>query len=93
MSSRDAPAIGPRWCTLPKLSPLKARQVISAFKRLGFKERKNKSGHTILVRDGCTLSVPVSHGAVKTGTLHGLIGAAGITAEEFLEALKKQQKG
>ena len=73
---------------MPRIPPTKARDVVAAFKRLGWKERKAKGGHKILVKDGCGhLSIPMSRGDVKAGTLHSLVEAAGITVEEFLDAL------
>ena len=46
-------------------------------------------GHIILTKEGhvATLSVP-NHSEVARGTLRSLIARAGLTVDEFLDALK-----
>jgi predicted RNA binding protein YcfA (HicA-like mRNA interferase family) len=50
---------------------------------------RQKGSHIILVKEGhiATLSVP-NHKEVAKGTLRKLITRAGITVEEFMEAMK-----
>jgi len=69
---------------------LKLRQVVKAFKRLGWDVARQRDSHIILVKQGhiVTLSVP-NHSEVARGTLRSLIAKAGITIEEFLEASGK----
>lgn len=73
---------------MPELPVLKPREVVKAFKRLGWEVARRKGSHIILTREGqiATLSVP-DHPEVARGTLRALIGRAGLTIEEFLEKL------
>jgi len=70
---------------LPRLS---GREVVKAFGKLGWERARQAGSHVILVREGhpATLSVP-NHKEVALGTLRSLIRTAGLTVEEFLEAL------
>ena len=72
---------------VPVLTP---REVVKAFKKLGWEVARQHGSHIILTKEGhiATLSVP-RHLAVARGTLRSLIARAGITTEEFLEALRK----
>jgi predicted RNA binding protein YcfA (HicA-like mRNA interferase family) len=67
---------------------LKPREVLRALKRAGFEEVRSKGSHRILKmadRPG-TVAVPFHAGKdVKTGTLRGIITAAGLTVERFWE--------
>jgi len=69
---------------------LKPRKVIRVFKKLGWEVARQRGSHIILTKEGhiATLSVP-NHLEVARGTLRSLIAKAGITVEEFLEALRK----
>jgi predicted RNA binding protein YcfA (HicA-like mRNA interferase family) len=57
-----------------------------ALKRLGFVEMRQSGSHLILRRDHRTVVVPM-HRPIKPGTLKGLIEQAGLTLEQFAEAL------
>ena len=72
---------------VPVLRPLK---VVKAFKQLGWMVVRQRGSHIILTKEGhvATLSVP-NHTEVARGTLRSLIARAGISVEEFLEALAK----
>ena len=71
---------------LPVISGREAVKVIEA---LGWETARQRGSHMILVRAGDieTLSVP-DHREVAKGTLRSLIRSAGITVDEFQEALK-----
>ena len=75
---------------MPPVPVLKPREVVKIFEKLGWKVARQKGSHIILTKKGhiATLSVP-NHPEVARGTLRSLIARAGITVEEFLEALKK----
>jgi predicted RNA binding protein YcfA (HicA-like mRNA interferase family) len=64
------------------------REVVKAFESLGWTEARQTGSHIILVRQGhqATLSVP-DHKEVARGTLRSLIRAAGVTVDEFVQAL------
>ena len=73
---------------MPDVPLLKPREVVKAFKNLGWEVARQKGSHIILTKDGhiATLSVP-DHAEVARGTLRALIGRAGLTIDEFLAAL------
>jgi predicted RNA binding protein YcfA (HicA-like mRNA interferase family) len=71
---------------LPRLS---GRNVVKVFESLGWTNVRQTGSHIILVRENhlATLSVP-DHKEVAKGTLRSLIRSAGITVEEFLQAMR-----
>ena len=68
---------------------LKSTEVVKAFQRLGWDVARQRGSHIILTKEGslATLSVP-NHPEVAKGTLRALIGRAGITVDEFIDALQ-----
>ncbi|KAB8321143.1 type II toxin-antitoxin system HicA family toxin [Tolypothrix campylonemoides VB511288] len=68
---------------------LKPREVVKTFEKLGWEVVRQRGSHIILTKQGhpATLSVP-NHDEVARGTLRSLIAKAGISVEEFLEALE-----
>lgn len=62
---------------------------MKTFEKLGWAIVRRRGSDTILIKQGhpATLSVP-NHHEVARGTLRSLITKAGITVEEFLEALE-----
>jgi predicted RNA binding protein YcfA (HicA-like mRNA interferase family) len=70
------------------LPVLSGRQVVSVFLRLGWEVARQRSSHIILVKAGhpATLSVP-DHREVGRGTLRTLIRRAGLSVEEFVQAI------
>jgi len=75
---------------MPPVPVLRPRDVVKTFEKLGWEIACQRGSHIILTKKGhiATLSVP-NHPEVARGTLRSLIARAGITREEFLEALKK----
>lgn len=73
---------------MPDVPLLRPREVVKAFKKLGWEVARQKGSHIILTKDGhiATLSVP-DHPEVARGTLRALIARAGLTIDEFLVAL------
>ncbi len=73
---------------MPELPVLKPREVVKAFKKLGWEVARRKGSHIILTKEGhiATLSVP-DHSEVARGTLRALIARAGLTTEKFLEEI------
>jgi predicted RNA binding protein YcfA (HicA-like mRNA interferase family) len=74
---------------MPPVPILKPREVVKAFENLGWEVARQRGSHIILTKEGelATLSVP-NHSEVARGTLRSLIAKAGLTIEEFLEALE-----
>lgn len=57
-----------------------------ALARLGFARLRQSGSHLIMRKGERTVVVP-QHKPIKPGTLSGLIGQAGLTVEEFVDAL------
>ena len=74
---------------MPPLPLLRPQEVVRAFQRLGWEVARQRGSHIILTKPGhiATLSVP-NHPQVARGTLRSLIAKAGLTLEEFLEAVR-----
>lgn len=70
------------------LPVLSGREVVRVFGNLGWQMVRQAGSHMILVKSGetATLSVP-DHREVARGTLRALIRAAGVTVQEFLDAM------
>lgn len=75
---------------MPPLPVLSGREVVRVFERLGWQLVRQVGSHMILTRAGsnASLSVP-NHREVARGTLRGLIRAAGLTVEEFVQAIDR----
>ena len=73
---------------MPPVPLLRPAEVLRGFQRLGWEVARQRGSHIILTKSGhiATLSVP-NHSQVARGTLRSLISKAGLTVEEFLEAL------
>lgn len=70
---------------LPRIS---GREVVKVFEALGWSQARQSGSHIILVRGGhpASLSVP-DHKEVAKGTLRSLIRSAGITVDDFVNAM------
>jgi predicted RNA binding protein YcfA (HicA-like mRNA interferase family) len=64
------------------------REAVRIFESLGWQFVRQSASHIILVKEGetVTLSVP-DHREVAKGTLRSLIRAAGLTVQEFVDAM------
>jgi predicted RNA binding protein YcfA (HicA-like mRNA interferase family) len=60
---------------MPPIPLLRPPEVIKAFEKFGWQVARQKGSHIILTKHA-------------RGTLRSLIGKAGVTAEEFIEAAK-----
>ena len=77
---------------MPKVPPLKAREVIKILAKAGFVKWRQKGSHLSLYReeDNKALTVPMHFNRdIPKGTLRAIIGQAGMTVEEFLSLKKK----
>lgn len=61
-------------------------EAVKALRRLGFAETRQTGSHRILRKDHRTVVVP-KHKPIKPGTLKSLIEQAGVTLDEFIDAL------
>ena len=71
---------------MPKLPRISGKQCISVFKILGFEEVRQRGSHVVLKMGEAGCVVPMHH-ELRTGTLHGILKQAGISREEFIEAM------
>ena len=71
-----------------RLDGISGAAAVSAFMKHGWVVRRNNKGHTIMKKDGHPnhLSIP-NHKTLKPGLLRALIRAAGLTVDQFLDAL------
>lgn len=74
---------------MPQIPLISGREVVRLFGQFDWQVARQRGSHIILVKQGAraTLSVP-DHKEVARGTLRGLIRAAGLTIDEFLEATR-----
>ena len=74
----------------PKLPPVSGEETISALKRPGFSQIRQRGSHVVLQKRlpdrnvGCV--VPL-HKELAIGTLRGILRQAEVTSEEFMENL------
>jgi predicted RNA binding protein YcfA (HicA-like mRNA interferase family) len=74
---------------LSKLPSISGSQAVRAFERLGYEVDRQRGSHLVLRHTGSPhrrLVVP-NHQSVAKGTLRALIREAGLTVEEFRNAL------
>ena len=72
------------------LPVLRAREVVAAFEELGWTAARQRGSHVIMVKEGSTATLVIpDHTEIARGTLRGLIRAAGITVQEFLDTHAK----
>lgn len=73
---------------MPPVPILRPRDVIRAFEHFGWLIARQRGSHIIMTKPGSitTLSIP-NHTTIARGTLRSLITKAGLSIDEFLEAL------
>ena len=72
---------------MPKLPRIGSRECLSAFQKLGFGVVRQKGSHIVL-RCGDRGCVVPNHKEIRIGTLSGILKQAGVSVEEFIQALK-----
>ena len=70
----------------PSLPHVSGAEAVRTLEKLGFIVLRQKGSHVILRRGSTGCVVPL-HRELKIGTLSGVIKQAGITADEFMQAL------
>jgi predicted RNA binding protein YcfA (HicA-like mRNA interferase family) len=70
------------------LANISGKEAVKAFLRAGWSREGQTGSHLILTKEGerATLSIP-QHKEVKPGTLRGIIRAANMSVDEFLQLL------
>jgi predicted RNA binding protein YcfA (HicA-like mRNA interferase family) len=71
---------------MPKLPVVSGSEVVRALVRLGFTVTRQRGSHIVMRRGPAGCVVP-NHREVKVGTLVGLLKQAGVSPDEFVEAL------
>ena len=71
---------------MPKLPVVSGAEVVRALEKLGFVTVRQRGSHLVMRRGSMGCVVP-NHRELKVGTLTGLLKQAGVSVEEFLEAL------
>lgn len=71
---------------MPKLPIVSGAEVVRALQCLGFVVVRQRGSHIVMRRGSSGCVVP-NHDELKAGTLSGILKQAGISADEFIEAL------
>ena len=74
---------------MPELPRISGREAIRAFERLGFSRVRQKGSHVLLRRGSSGCVIPL-HESLAAGTLRSAIRQAGITPDEFVDAVKEK---
>jgi predicted RNA binding protein YcfA (HicA-like mRNA interferase family) len=74
---------------LPELPVASGREARRALERLGWVFRRQHGSHMILTRTGSLVSLSIpDHSELAPGTLRKLIRLAGLTVDQFAQALR-----
>ncbi len=71
---------------MPKLPVVSGCEVIRTLEHLGFSIVRQRGSHIVMRRGSIGCVVP-NHTELKIGTLAGILKQAGVSPEEFIEAL------
>lgn len=71
---------------MPKLPRTSGAIVVRTLERLGFEKVRQAGSHVVMQRGPRGCVVPL-HDEVKVGTLAGVLRQAGVSPDEFIEAL------
>jgi predicted RNA binding protein YcfA (HicA-like mRNA interferase family) len=71
---------------MPKLPVVSGKDTIIALEHLGFTVTRQKGSHVVLRKGNIGCVVP-NHKELKSGTLAGIIRQAGLSVDEFIDAL------
>jgi predicted RNA binding protein YcfA (HicA-like mRNA interferase family) len=71
---------------MPKPPVVSGKECRKALGKLGFEEVRQHGSHVVMRRNDAGCVVPM-HAGIKTGTLSGILKQAGVSVEEFIEAL------
>jgi predicted RNA binding protein YcfA (HicA-like mRNA interferase family) len=72
---------------MPKLPVVSGSDAVRTLERLGFVVVRQRGSHVVLRRGASGCVVP-NHRELKTGTLTGILKQAGVSADEFIAALR-----
>ena len=72
---------------MPNLPHLSGAEIVKALQRLGFVVARQRGSHIVMRKGGSGCVVP-NHREVKVGTLSGVLKQAGISTQDFIQALR-----
>ena len=72
---------------MPKLPRISGSEAVRALERPGFAVVRQRGSHVVMRRGASGCVVPM-HRELKTGTLAGALRQAGVSAVEFIAALR-----
>ncbi len=72
---------------MPKLPVVSGAEAIRALERMGFAVVRQRGSHIVL-RKGSSGCVVPNHRELRVGTLGGILKQAGVSADEFIAALR-----
>jgi len=71
---------------MPKLPHVSGREAVRAMEKMGFVQLRQKGSHLIMRRGAVGCVIPM-HREIKIGTLTGILRQAGVSADQFIDAL------
>jgi len=71
---------------MPRLPVVSGADAVRVLERLGFAVARQRGSHIVMRRGSIGCVVP-NHRELKVGTLTGLLKQAGVSPDEFIEAL------
>lgn len=75
---------------MARMPVVSGHEAVKALQRLGFTALRTKGSHVFLARDDPFVGVTVPlHRDLDRGTLRAIIRSAGLTIEQFTEALRR----
>ena len=72
---------------MPSLPRVSGAETIRTLERLGFVVVRQRGSHVVLRRAATGCVVP-THRELKSGTLAGILKQAGVSVEQFIDALR-----
>jgi len=72
---------------MPRLPRVSGAEAVRALGRLGFVVARQRGSHIVMRRSASGCVVP-NHRELKTGTLAGVLKQAGVSVEDFMNALR-----
>ena len=70
----------------PNLPHVSGAEAVRALEKLGFVVARQKGSHVVLRRGAIGCVVPLHH-ELKVGTMSGILKQAGVTSDQFRQAL------
>lgn len=70
-----------------RLPAVRARDIVRALGKAGFRPDRQKGSHLLLRHGPLRVTIPMHGGDLKRGTVRSILEQAGITDDEFLALL------